>query len=80
MVTLDPVAVRVVIRLLLAPTVTLLKFKALALGVNCPVETPVPDRAMVRFGLEAFETTAIAPLTLPPAFGAKRTLKVTLCS
>ena len=78
-VTLDPVAVRVVVRFLLAPKVTLPKFKALALGVNCPAKTPVPDRAMLSFGLEAFETTAIAALTLPPALGAKRTLKVTLC-
>ena len=78
-VTLDPVAVRVVVRLLLAPTATLPKFKALALGVNRPVEAPVPDTEMLRFGLEAFETTAIAPLTLPAAVGAKRTPKVNLC-
>jgi len=79
MVTLDPVAIRVVVRLLLVPTVTLPKFKALALEVNRPAETPVPARAIARFGFEAFETTAIAPLALPTTFGVKRTLKVTLC-
>jgi hypothetical protein len=79
MVTLDPVAVRVVVRLLLAPTLTLPKFKVLALGVNCPVEAPVPDTVMLRFGLEAFETTVIAPLTRPAAVGAKMTPKVNLC-
>jgi len=79
MVTLDPVAIRVVVRLLLVPTVTLPKFKALALEVNRPAETPVPARAIARFGFEAFETTAIAPLALPTTLGVKRTLKVTLC-
>jgi hypothetical protein len=78
-VTLDAVAVRVVVRLLLVPTVTMPKFKALALEVNRPAEMPAPARAMVRFGFEAFETTVIAPLALPPVFGAKRALKVTLC-
>ena len=78
-VTLDPVAVRVVVRLLLVPTVTLPKFKAVGLEVNRPAGIPLPARAIVKVGFEAFETTAIAPLALPTTFGVKRTLKVTLC-
>jgi len=78
-VTLDPVAVRVAVRVLLVPTVTLPKFKAVALEVNWPAEMPVPDRATVRSGFKAFETIAIPPLVLPATFGVKRTLKVTLC-
>jgi hypothetical protein len=39
----------------------------------------VPDRAIARVGFEAFETTAIPPLALPPAFGVNRTLNVMLC-
>ncbi len=78
MVTFDPVAVSVVVTLLLLPTTTLPKFRALTLEVNCPAETPVPTRAMTKVGFEAFETTAIAPLTLPPAFGVNRIAKVML--
>jgi hypothetical protein len=79
-VTFEVVAVRVAVRVLLVPTVTLPKAKAVALEVNRPPEMPVPDRAMVRAGLfEAFETIAIPPLVLPTTFGVKRTLKVTLC-
>jgi hypothetical protein len=41
-VTLDPSAVRVTVRVLLVPMVTLPKFKSVALGVNWPAEMPVP--------------------------------------
>ena len=78
-VTLDPVAVRRAVRVLLVPTVTLPKFTAVALEVNWPAETPVPDSAIVRSGFQPSETTAIPPLALPPTSGVKRTLKVTLC-
>ena len=64
---------------LLVPTVTLPKFKKVALELNWPAEMPVPDRATVRAGFKAFETIAIPPLMLPATFGVKRTLKVTLC-
>ena len=78
-VTFELVAVRMAVRVLLVPTVTLPKLKAVALEVSWP-EMPVPDRAMVSAGLfEAFETIAIPPLVLPTTFGVKRTLKVTLC-
>ena len=78
-VTLDPVAVRVAFRVFLVPTVTLPKFKSVALGVNWPAEMPVPERGIVRFGFEAFESTVMPPLALPSAFGLNPTLKVTLC-
>jgi hypothetical protein len=79
MVTLDPVAVRVAIRVLLVPTGTLPKFKAPALEVNCPAETPVPDNAMPSVGFGAFETTETVPFTSPLAHGVNRTLNVMLC-
>ena len=77
--TLDAVAVRVALRVLLVRMVTLPKFKAVRLEVNRPAGIPLPARAIVKVGFEAFETTAIAPFALPTTFGAKRMLKVTLC-
>lgn len=79
MVTLEPVAVSVAVKVLLVPTVTPPKSNTPALDVNRPPETPVPERATARFGFDASETTAMAPLTAPPTFGLKRTLKVMLC-
>ena len=79
MVTLDAVAVSVAVRLLLAPTGTLPKFKALVFDVRIPAETPLADRAIVKDGVAAFETTSIVPVMLPAASGVQRTLKVTLC-
>lgn len=78
-VTLDPVAVRVAVSVLLVPRVTLPKSKAVALEVNWPPEMPLPDRVIIKAGFEAFEAIAIPPLVLPTTFGVKRTLKVTLC-
>ena len=78
-VTLDPVAVRAAVRVLLVPTVTLPKFKAVALEVICPAGIPLPDRVIDKSGFEVFETIAIRPLAFPPTLGVKRTLKVTLC-
>jgi hypothetical protein len=77
--TLDAVAVRVAVRVLLVRMVTLPKFKAVGLEVNRPAGIPLPARAIVKVGFEAVETTAIAPLALPTSFGVKRILKVTLC-
>jgi hypothetical protein len=78
-VTLDSLAVRVTVRVLLVPTVTLPKFKSVALGVNWPAEMPVAERGIVRFEFEASESTVISPLPVPSAFGLKPTPKVTLC-
>ena len=77
--TLDAVAVRVAVRVLLVRMVTLPKFKTVRLEVKRPAGIPLPARAMVKVGFEAFETTAIDPLALPTTFGVKRILKVTLC-
>jgi len=77
--TLAAVAVRVALRVLLVRMVTLPKFKAVGLEVNPPAEIPLPARAIVKIGFEAFETTAIAPLAVPTTFGAKKILKVMLC-
>ena len=79
MVTLAPVAVRVAVRVLLAPTLTLPKSSRLALDDNCAVASPSPDRAMARLEFDAFEVTAMLPLTAPVALGENKTLKVTLC-
>jgi len=78
-IALEPVAVRVAVRVLLVPTVTLPKFKAGALEVSWPAGIPLPDSAIVKRGFEAFETIAIPPLVLPPILGVKRMLKVMLC-
>jgi hypothetical protein len=47
-VTFELVAVRLAVRVLLVPTITLPKSKAVALEVNWPPEMPVPDRALGR--------------------------------
>ena len=78
-IALDPLEVRVAVRVLLVPTVTLPKFKAGALEVSWPAGMPLPDKAIVKLGFEAFETIAIPPLAVPPTLGVKRALKVTLC-
>jgi hypothetical protein len=46
-VALEPVAVRVAVRVLLVPTVTLPKFRAGALEVSWPAGIPLPNRAIV---------------------------------
>jgi hypothetical protein len=78
-VTLDPAAARFIFRTLLVPTGTLPKFNALMLEVNSPVETPLADSAMARFGFAAFEATAIFPRMFPAVLAVKITLKVMLC-
>jgi hypothetical protein len=77
MVTFDPVAVRVAVTLLPAPTTTLPKFKAVVLELSVPAVVPLPERAIVKSG--AVEATAIVPVMPPIASGVQRTLKVTLC-
>jgi hypothetical protein len=77
MVTFDPVAVRVAVTLLLAPTATLPKFKAVMLELSVPGVMPLPERTMAKSG--AVEATAIVPVMPPSAGGVQRTLKVTLC-
>jgi hypothetical protein len=51
MVTFDPPATRA-LKLLLAPTATLPKFKVAGLIVSCPAAAPVADKGMVRLVFE----------------------------
>jgi hypothetical protein len=78
-VTVPPVAVRVAVRFLLAPTVTLPKAKLLGLTANWPAATPVPERAIERVASDAFETKDMLPLAAPATWGAKLRVKVKLC-
>ena len=64
-VTVPPVALRVAVRLLLAPTVTLPKVKLLGVTVNWPDATPVPERAIGRVGSDAFEIKTMVPFAAP---------------
>ncbi len=78
-ITLDPVALSVAVMLLLCPTTTLPKLKVPGLMVSWPAIAPLPDIEIARFGFEAFDTTAMFPLTLPAEVGAKMAPKVKLC-
>jgi len=78
-VTLDPLAERAAVRVLLPPTLTLPKSSVLALETSCPPETPVPERAIECEGVpQAFEKTVIWPVCVPLAWGVKATANVTL--
>jgi hypothetical protein len=79
MVTLEPLALRVAVMLLLCPTTTLPKLSVAGLMVNWPAAVPVPDSEIARLGFEAFETTEMLPLKLPADVGAKTPPKVKLC-
>jgi hypothetical protein len=78
-VRLEPLAVRVPVRLLLCPTITLPKFSVAGLTASWPLTMAVPAREIVRVALEASDRTEIVPLALPPVVGAKTTPKVKLC-
>ena len=78
-VMLEPVAVRVAVRLLLCPTTTLPKLNEAGLTANWPATVAVPARVIVRVGLEASETTEIDPVALPPEVGLNAAPKVKLC-
>ena len=58
------------------PVVTLPKFRLAGFDVNAPAETPVPDKAIVKVGLEALEEMVTVPLALPVVWGAKVTVNV----
>jgi hypothetical protein len=78
-VTLEPVALRVVVRLLFAPTTTLPKLRLLGLTANWPTATPVPDRETEGAEPDASDTMAMLPLAAPAALGVNVTPKVKLC-
>jgi len=75
-VTLDPLALRAIVRLLLIPTTRLPKFKVVGLTANRPAAVPVADRDIVRVEFEASEITEMLPLALPLDFGANTALNV----
>lgn len=75
-VTLEPVALSVAERLLLAPTPTLPKLKLPGLTENWPEAAPVPESEMDGAVPDALETNAMVPLSDPADCGEKLTLKV----
>ena len=78
-ITLAPVALSVPDAVPLVPATTLPRDKVAGDTVSWPVAaTPVPDNAMVRLGLLAFEVIVTLPLALAAEAGAKVTLKVAL--
>jgi hypothetical protein len=79
MVTLDPVALSVIGRLLVVPTVTLLKFVLLGDSANCPEAAPAPDNDIVSDEFDAVDISEMLPDALPPVVGAKTAPKVKLC-
>src|SRR5207302_11353252 len=78
-VTLEPVALRVPVKLVLVPTTMLPKSKVVGVTTNGPAAVPVPPREMARVELEALETTEMLPVTSPTESGAKTTQTVKLC-
>ena len=64
----------------MVPTTALGKFRVEGVIVNWPGSAPVPVKGTESVGFELLELIARLPVTLPPACGAKETLKVTLCA
>ena len=75
-VTLEPPAVMVPVMLLVAPTVTVPKFRVLGEAERDPVAPPVPLSLIT--ALFTLEVTVILPVTLPVAFGVNLVVNVTL--
>lgn len=61
------------------PTVTLPKLRLVGFAPRAPGVTPVPDRGMVKVGLEPFEVIVTLPLALPADAGVNVTVKLALC-
>ena len=66
-------------RVWLLPTITVPKLRLDGFAPKVPGVTPVPERGIVKVGLEAFEVTLMLPLAAPPAAGENVTLKVAIC-
>ena len=64
----------------LLPRITLPKLRLVGAAVNAPGASPVPDKDIVKVGFDAFDVIVTVPLALPPAVGAKATLKVVFCA
>jgi hypothetical protein len=78
-VTFAPLAFRLPDVVPLVPTTTLPTPSVLGVTFSCPTAAvPVPDRGMVRVGVEAFEVMATVPLAVPADCGAKATENVVL--
>jgi hypothetical protein len=69
-VTAAPVAVKLPLNVLLDPTVTLPKLRALGEIDSCPDAPAVPDSGMLRVAFDAFDVIARFPVTLPVVVGA----------
>lgn len=80
MVTLDPPEfVNVSDKDCVPPTVTVPNGRLLGFDVITPAVAPVPDKGMVRVGLDASEVMLMLPLADPDAIGAKVKVKLVLC-
>jgi hypothetical protein len=78
-VTLAPLAATLPEAVPLAPATTLPRSSVAGFTVNCATAVvPVPDRGIVRVGIEASEVMVTFPLALPADCGANDTLKPTL--
>jgi hypothetical protein len=73
-----PVFVTVSDRDCLLPTVMLPKPRLVGFEPSPPGATPVPDKGMLRVGLEAFEVIVTLPLTLVVEAGVNVIVKVAL--
>jgi len=62
----------------LLPTVTLPKLRLVGFDPSVPWATPVPDKGIVRVGLDAVEVMVTLPLAIAADVGANLTLKVVL--
>lgn len=79
-VTFAPLAVRLPDAVPLVPTTTLPRPSVLGVTLSCPAPAvPVPDRGIVRVGLDAVEVMVTLPLTVAADCGANVTAKVALC-
>src|SRR5271169_2508976 len=80
MVTLEPPElVRVSGRLWLLLTCTLPKLNEVEFAVSDPCVTPLPESATAKVGFDALLAIEILPVVDVAAWGAKATLKLTLC-
>jgi hypothetical protein len=77
-VTGEPVAFSVPDRDAFEPVLTLPKFKAVGVSVNCPGVLPLPDSATFSCGFEASERIESFPVIEPVTLGVKTTPNVTL--
>jgi hypothetical protein len=78
-VTLDPLAVSVLVRFFVAPTVTFPKLRLAGLTASWPLAVPMPLSEIARVVLGAFDVTVTVPLADPAALGANCTVNVRLC-